>query len=144
MPPSTTIDKYRPKSDFAPNNSLAGQPPLNETPFTILNWKDDPHWMVKSFWNYVCQQDSFLDALDQITQRNGYTYNEEFFFFPDPKDPDPTYHFEGVQFGVGEEDVTISEVQCWEYVHQAARFHVAQNKSDAETIERMLARIVDR
>lgn len=99
--------------------------------------------MVKSFFNYVCEQRALIRALDAITQRCGYAYNEEYCFFPDPNDPDSSLHFDGVAFGVSDEEVVVTEVECWQYVRQAGHFWVEQNKADADVVRRILLRIPD-
>jgi len=114
---------------------------VNEVPFPVADWRDDLHWMVKSFFNYVCEQGSLVTVLNVVTQRYGYAYNEEYCVFPDPGDPDPSLHFDGVAFGVSKEEVIITEVECWRYVRQAGLFWIGQNKNDADAVRRILLRI---
>jgi len=100
--------------------------------------------MVKSFFNYVCEQETLIAVLDVTTQRCGYAYNEEYCFFPDRDDPDPSLHFDGVAFGVsGEEEVVITEVECWRYVRQVGFFWIEQNRVDADAVRRILLRIAN-
>lgn len=84
---------------------------LEKILFPVADWRADPHWTIKSFFNYVCEQQALISALDAITQRCGYTYNEEYRCFPDPDDPDPSLHFDGVAFGVSDEELVITEVE---------------------------------
>ena len=80
-------------------------------------------------------------ALDAITQRCGYAYNEEYCSFPDPDDSDPNLHFDGVAFGVSDEEVVITEIECWRYVRQAGLFWIEQNRADADAVKQILLRI---
>ena len=112
-----------------------------KVPFPVVDWRNDPHWMVKSFFNYVCEQHTLVDALDYITQRCGYAYNEEYCAFPDRDDPDSSLHFGGVAFGVCDEEVVITEVECWQYVRHASLFWTKHNKTDADEVGQMLSRI---
>lgn len=111
---------------------------VNEVPFLMSDWRSDPHWMVKSFFNYVYEQGALVDALKSITQRCGYAYNEEYLFFPDLGDPDPNFHFDGVTFGMSNEEVIITERECWHYVRQAAAFWIERNNADAVSVESIL------
>jgi len=114
---------------------------MKDIPFETSHWKDEPHWMVKSFFNYVYEQNALIPVLDQITQRHGYGYNEEFCIFPDPNDSDPVYHFEGVMFGVGDEEIIITEAECWNYVRHVAAFYASRHGAEMATIENFLKRI---
>ncbi|MFV8599238.1 ribonuclease toxin immunity protein CdiI [Ralstonia pseudosolanacearum] len=114
---------------------------MTTLPFPVCGL-DDPHWVVKSFLNYLYQQGALVRALDHITSRNGYAYNDEYCFFPDPSDPDPVYHFEGVAFGIeGTEEVVVTEDQCWCYVRHAANHYLQTTPSDAAVIADLLKRI---
>jgi hypothetical protein len=118
---------------------------VNEVPFPVADWRNDPHWLVKSFFNYVCEQRAFVKALDIITQRCGYDYNEEYCVFPDPDDPDPRLHFSGVAFGIfgmfDDEEVVITEVEFWRYIQQAGLFWIEHNNADMDEVRRILLRI---
>lgn len=114
---------------------------MTTLPFPICE-SDDPHWVIKSFLNYVYQQGALLAALDHITSRNGYAYNDEYCFFPDPSDPDEVYHFEGVAFGIEDiDEVVVTEDQCWYYVRHAANHYLQANPSDASFVADLLKRI---
>ena len=106
-----------------------------------MDWRDDPHWMVKSFFNYVCEEEALLAVLDVISQRCGYAYNEEYCFFPDRDDPDPSLHFDGVALVVCDEEVVITEVEYWRYVLQVGLFWIEQNRVGADAVRRILLRI---
>jgi hypothetical protein len=114
---------------------------VNKVPFPVADWRDDPHWTVKSFFNYVCEQRALVRALDVVTQRGTYAYNEEYCAFPDPDDPDPRLHFNGVAFGVSDEEVIITESEFWRYVQQAGLFWIEHNKADADVVRRILLRV---
>jgi hypothetical protein len=114
---------------------------VNKAPFPVADWRDDPHWTVKSFFNYVCEQRALVRALDVVTQRGTYAYNEEYCAFPDPDDPDPRLHFNGVAFGVSDEEVIITESEFWRYAQQAGLFWIEHNKADADVVRRILLRV---
>jgi hypothetical protein len=42
---------------------------------------------------------------------------------------------------VSDEEVVITEVECWQYVRQAGFFWIEQNKADADAVRRVLLRI---
>jgi hypothetical protein len=110
---------------------------VNGVPFPIVDWRIDPHWPVKTFFNYVCEQGALADALESIIQRYAYAYNEEYFFFPDRDDPDPSFHFDGVTFGVSDEEVIINDQECCHYARQAAQFCLERNILDAVTFQKI-------
>jgi hypothetical protein len=114
---------------------------VNKVPFPVADWRNDPHWMVKSFFNYVCEQRALVKALDVITQKRGYAYNEEYCVFPDPDAPDSSLHLNGVAFGVSDEEVVITEAECWQYVRQVGLFWIEHNKVDADAVKRILLSI---
>lgn len=108
------------------------------------NVASSPPALVKSFLDYVHQQGALVRVLESLTQRNSYVYNEEGCWFPDPDDPDPYFHFEGVKFGLVDESATIvvSEAECWQYVQQFVKTKVGLGTADMIAIERMLTRVV--
>lgn len=114
---------------------------MNEVPFPISDWRNDPYWMVKSFFNYVCEQKALVHVLEVITKRCSYAYNEEYCVFPDPDDPDQSLHFDGVIFGVSDEEVIVTEAECWQYVRRAALFWIEHNEVDAVVVKQILLRI---
>ena len=116
---------------------------MSDVPFPIPDWRSDPQWQVKSFFNYICEQGALVTVLEAITQRLGYAYNEEYCVFPDLDDPDPSLHFVGVTFGVSDEEVNITEGEFRRYVQRAALFWIERNQADADAIRRMLRRMLD-
>ncbi|MGJ7527316.1 ribonuclease toxin immunity protein CdiI [Variovorax sp. GB1P17] len=108
------------------------------------NSPNHPPDLIKCFFEYVHQQGALMRVLDALTQRISYVYNEEGCWFPDPDDPDPYFHFEGVKFGLVDESaiVVISEAECWQYVRQVAKVYAAECETNAVAVARMLARIV--
>jgi hypothetical protein len=114
---------------------------VNKVPFPVADWRNDPNWMIKSFFNYVCEQGALVEVLDAITKKCGYAYNEAYCVFPDLNDPDSSLHFNGVAFGLSDEEVVITEVECWRYVRQAGFFWIEQNKAGTDAVRRILLRI---
>ena len=103
---------------------------MNKIHFSIADCRLDPHWLVKSLFNHVCEQRALVDALDAITLRWNYGYSEEYFYFPDSDDPCPSLHFKGVAFGLSDKEVIIAEVEYWQYVRQVGLFWIEHNRTD--------------
>lgn len=126
------------------NRSFAQRFQLVDQAMFDSNPPNHPPDLVKCFFEYVHQQGALMRVLDALTQRTSYVYNEEGCWFPDPDDPDPYFHFEGVKFGLVDESaiVVISEAECWQYVRQVAKVYAAECDANAVAVARMLARIV--
>lgn len=99
--------------------------------------------LVVGFFDYVYSQGELLTVLDCITQKRDYIYNEEGCWFPDPTDPDPFCHFEGVKFGLVDESeiVVISEAECWHCVRQVAEAYVLKHGDKGSAVAQLLERI---
>ena len=111
--------------------------------FRNVDYKNDPHWVVKEFFNSVYQQDKFLWALPLIIEKKGCGVNEEFCLFPDLNDPTPIYHFAGVTFGTMDDEVIITEKQCNAYIKEACDHYLEENPGEREKITNILSRVVD-
>lgn len=116
---------------------------MSDIPFPILDWRSDQQWQAKSFFNYVCEQNTLVTVLEAISRRHSYAYNEEECVFPDLDDPDPYFHFVGVKFGVSGEEVNVTEGDFWYYVQRAALFWMERNEADTDALRRILRRIPD-
>jgi hypothetical protein len=111
---------------------------MNEKFFENVDYENNPHWVVKEFFNSIYQQGEFLWALPLIVGKRGCTVNEEFCFFPDLSDSDPVYHFQGVTFGTFGVEVVITDEQCGAYLREACERYVEKNPAARERIAAIL------
>lgn len=106
--------------------------------FKNIDFKNDPHWVVKEFFNSIYHQDKFLWALPLLVEKKGCGVNEEFCFFPDLNDPDPVYHFTGVTFGTMDDEVIVSDDQCNTYLKEACDRYLEENPKDRDLVTHAL------
>ena len=106
--------------------------------FKNVNHQTDPHWIAKQFFNSMYQQDRFLWALPLMVERTGCCVNEEFCFFPDLNDPDPVYHFSGVNFGTFDDEIIITDEQYNSYLIEACARYVEENPADKKKVNAIL------
>lgn len=111
---------------------------MNSQIFNNVNQKNDPHWIVKEFFNSIYAQGKFLWALPLIVEKKGCGINEDFCFFPDLSDHDPVYHFEGVMFGIMHDEIIITEKECNYYVQKACASFTEKHPSELSTISSIL------
>ena len=106
--------------------------------FKNIDFKNDPYWVVKEFFNSIYQQDKFLWALPLLVEKKGCGVNEEFCFFPDLNDPDPVYHFTGVTFGTIGDEVIVTDDQCSTYLMDACDRYLKDNPEDRDLVTHAL------
>jgi hypothetical protein len=111
--------------------------------FKYVNFDNDPHWVVKDFFNSIYQQDKFLWALPLLVEKKGFGINEEFCFFPDLNDPDPIYHFSGVTFGTMDDEVIVSDDQYNKYLKEACERYIEDNPEDRGLVAQVLGETRD-
>lgn len=111
---------------------------MNDQLFKNVDYKSDPHWVVKEFFNSVYQQEKFLWVLPLLVGRKGCGVNEEFCFFPNLNDPDPTYHFSGVTFGTMGEETIVTDEQFNAYLKDACDLYLRNRPADESLVARAL------
>ncbi|MCT9978150.1 ribonuclease toxin immunity protein CdiI [Acinetobacter sp. I-MWF] len=79
---------------------------------------------VKSYFDLMYNEGRFLDAIENIIDRESYMLDGIYCFFPDMNSSEEEEHFEGVQFAIGyppssENTVTVSEEICCKFVRLA-------------------------
>ena len=101
---------------------------------------DDPSlFPVQAFFNAIGDA-SFVQVIDHLTSRVGYSINDADCTFPADLDPGDE-PFDGVRFSLFEEDKVISIEQLNDYVRRVCDAHRAHHPEDEERIEQLLGRI---
>ena len=108
------------------------------TMFVGKTFTGDSDRIVKSFFNSIYDQESFLWALKLVVDKRGCVVNDDYCLFPEPQSPDPSGHFEGVLFGSPAGEVSISEASCTEYIDLACRRYVELCPGDAAKVADVL------
>jgi hypothetical protein len=111
---------------------------MNDQLFKNIDYASDNQWVVKEFFNSVFQQGDFLWVLPLISKKIGCTINDDFCFFSNLNDPDPTYNFSGVMFGIMDDELTISEDDFFKYLRVACDLYLMEKPSDRLEVERIL------
>jgi hypothetical protein len=105
------------------------------TDFRIIV-KEDRLFPVQAFFNAI-PNDSFVRTVEHLVNSIGASFNDADCTFPGDLDPGDE-PFVGVQFGLLDNEVEISEIQFAKYLIEACESYVAQFPEDKETIEMLL------
>jgi hypothetical protein len=108
--------------------------------FDHVDYKNDPHWVAKEFFNSIYQQESFLWALPLLVERKGCGVNEEVCVFPDLDDPDPSFHFSGVMFVTFGDEVVISDDEFLRYLRVACTRYLQNHPERRVEVDEILGR----
>lgn len=106
--------------------------------FDANSFANESDRIVLSFFNSVHAQGRFLWALKLITSKQGCVVNEDYCLFPDPNDPDPSCHFDGVMFGGMNGEVIVCQAKYFEYIDTACRRYVMHNPDDTDNVNAIL------
>ena len=114
---------------------------MNEYIFERIDCENDPLWVVKDFFNSLSLSERLLWGVEKVIYRHGFVINETYCHFPDFKDSDPEFHFEGVMFGVWEGEIILPESVGFEYVKTACDKYLQLHPEDTEAVKILLAKI---
>lgn len=103
--------------------------------FWPIDQDNDPHWIVKGFFNYVYSDNEFIWVLPQLLKKYGCGLDDFYCAFPDLTDFDPECHFEGVIFGIWEWEVNVSEAIAFDYLKQACDKYVQLHPEAKQEID---------
>jgi CDI immunity protein len=106
--------------------------------FKELDYESDPYWVVKAFFNSINLSDSLSWAIPHILNRSGLVDDEAYCHFPDFSGPDPEFHFEGVMFGLMDDEVIVSEDVCFEHLNQAIEMYKKLHPEKQEEIDALV------
>lgn len=82
---------------------------MNNYIFEKIDYKNDPYWVVKDFYNSINLADKFIWALPFIVEKVGCGVEESFCDFPDYSSNDTETFFEGINFGIYGAQIIVSE-----------------------------------
>ncbi|OCQ54721.1 hypothetical protein Ppb6_00085 [Photorhabdus australis subsp. thailandensis] len=113
---------------------------LFELPYDHSNFD----WIIKSYFDLMYNEEHFLDAVENIVQKESFMLDGVYCFFPDVNSEDE--YFEGVQFAVGypptdEDTITVSEETCYHYVRLAGEKYLELHPEDIDKVNELLAKI---
>ncbi|MEK9498499.1 ribonuclease toxin immunity protein CdiI [Photorhabdus sp. P32] len=113
---------------------------LFELPYDHSNFD----WIIKSYFDLMYNDERFLDAVENIVQKESFMLDGVYCFFPDMNSEDE--YFEGVQFVVGypptdEDTITVSEEICYHYVRLACEKYLEFHPEDTTKVNELLAKM---
>ncbi|NBF04887.1 ribonuclease toxin immunity protein CdiI [Pseudomonas sp. Fl5BN2] len=102
--------------------------------------------IIVGYFNIMHSDDRFLDATENIIQKESFMLDGVYCFFPDMSSCEKEEHFEGVQFAVGypptEDDiVTVNEETCYHYVRLACERYLKFHPEDTDKVNELLENI---
>lgn len=103
-------------------------------------------WIIKSYFDLMYNDGLFLDAIENIIQRESFMVDGVYCFFPDMSSFEKDEHFKGIQFAIGyppsEENInTISEKTCYDYVRLACEKYLKLHPEETYKVNELLAKI---
>lgn len=106
--------------------------------FSNVARSKDSDWIIKEFFNAIYSQDRFLWALPLLINKGGCVVNDDYCLFPDFSDNDPSSHFEGVMFGVGDDEIIVSDETYSVSVSEACKKYLELHPSDEPKVSEIL------
>ncbi|MCO4859205.1 ribonuclease toxin immunity protein CdiI [Herbaspirillum sp. WGmk3] len=106
--------------------------------FENINYKIDPDWIVKVFFNSLESQNRFLWALRLMVDRRGCAVNYDYCFFSDLSDPDPEYHFLGVKIGFGDNEIQLTDEEFAEFLGRACERYMQLHPEEKDEVTSIL------
>lgn len=101
-----------------------------------LNLTDSKLFPMQAFFNAI-PDDDFVPAMAAVISGVGRGFNDTGCLFPEDLDPGDE-PFEGVQFYVLKEDLTVSRRDCAKYMRMAIESQLAARPTDAEALNSLL------
>ena len=101
---------------------------------------------VKSYFDLMYNEGRFIDAIENIINKDSYMLDGIYCIFPDMNSCDEAEHFEGVQFSIGypstiENTVTVSEKKCYTYVQLACEKYLKRHPDKTEQIQFLIKKM---
>ena len=107
--------------------------------------KLDKFWVLKLYFNIMYSDGNFIDAVERISRKWGFSTDGAYCRFPDMSGFDAEDHFEGVEFTYGilpnESSVVVSENVCFEFVKLACEIYIYRHPESFSEIKEIVNRI---
>lgn len=91
-------------------------------------------WQVEEFFNSIYSQDRFLWALPNLVSGISCVVNDDYCRFPDSQDPDPEMHFDGVLFGIGDDEIIIGRDVYEKFFRDACKRYISLHPEHKENV----------
>ncbi|WOB91777.1 ribonuclease toxin immunity protein CdiI [Providencia sp. PROV175] len=114
---------------------------MNEYLFEIIDYDNDPNWVIKDFFNSLNLSERLIDSVEKIISRCGFVINETYCHFPDLDDPDPEFHFDGIMFGVWQGKIIVPDTVGYKYTKLACEKYLYLHPDKNEEINSLINRL---
>src|SRR4051812_2518787 len=106
---------------------------------TRLTLKDSKMFPIQAFFNAIGDS-SFIEMVDYLTRRVGYSINVAHVRFPTDLDPDEE-PFEGVRFSIYEDNIVIPISKLKEILQQLVLDFERSHPDSKDELARLIARL---
>lgn len=114
---------------------------MNEYLFEMIDYNNDPNWVIKDFFNSLNLSERIIDSVEKMINRCGFVINETYCHFPDFTDPDSELHFEGIMFGVWEGEIIVSDAIGYKYAKLACEKYLYFHPDKKEEVTYLMNRL---
>ena len=102
--------------------------------FELSNVENDPEWIVKEFFNSAYLQREFVSAVNAISEGRSCVINEDYCLFPEPESSDPDLHFDGVKFGIMDDQVIVAHDAFRTFLRAACGRYIQLHPEDRDKL----------
>jgi len=107
--------------------------------------ESDAHWPVKGYFDRIYDDGCFVEAIEYVAKKIGFSTDGAYCHFPDMDSPFEDEHFDGVEFAYGDrpevkDTAVISEEIFFNYIRRACGKYVLLHPQDRERISNLLSR----
>jgi hypothetical protein len=92
---------------------------MSDVLFKLSNVQNDPEWIIKEFFNSAYSQGEFISTVSAISKGRSCIINEDYCIFPEPESSDPEMQFDGVKFGIMDDQVLVTQDAFRTYLRTA-------------------------
>lgn len=107
---------------------------MSDVLFKLSNVKNDPDWVVKEFFNSAYSQGEFVSSINAITKGYSFVINEDYCLFQELDSSDQDLHFEGVKFGIMDDQVVVANDVFWEFLRTACDRYIQLHPEDRDKL----------
>ncbi|RJL00094.1 ribonuclease toxin immunity protein CdiI [Enterobacter chuandaensis] len=107
--------------------------------------KNDPYWIVKSYFDRMYGSGLFIKAIGYMAEKNSFHLDGAYCSFPDMDSCFEEEHFEGVEFSYGyppddSDTIIVSESICYKYLAKACDKYLKYHPEDDLKVNSILGR----
>jgi len=117
------------------NNELFGQP--YDT--------SDPYWIVKGYFDVMYNNGRFIDAIEHISRKVGFSTDGAYCHFPDMNSYYEENHFTGIMFIYGyldSDEVIVGDETGYYFIKQACELYLKHHQADKVKIGEILSNVL--